>query len=84
MSVPFPPVMSSVVEISPTPTVMSSVVEISLRLAACAKRRIYEISPCASLSRDDKGGRHIEDSVKLTLLRVKWEFTRSKVPLYDG
>ena len=31
-----------------------------------------------------KGLRHIEDSVKLTLLRVKWEFTRSKVPLYDG
>ena len=52
--------MSSVVERSALPLglsktspilpVMSSVVETSLRLAACAKRRIYEISPCASLT----------------------------------
>ena len=33
---------------------MSSVVETSLRLAACAQGRIHEISPRASLGRDDK------------------------------
>ncbi len=33
---------------------MSSVVETSLRLAAAPKRRIHEISPRASLGRDDK------------------------------
>ena len=38
---------------SPLP-VISSVVEISLRLAACAKRRIYEISPLTPLGRDGK------------------------------
>ena len=38
------------------PIVIPSVVEESLRLAACAQRRIYEISPRASLGRDDKGG----------------------------
>ncbi len=39
------------------PFVMSSGVETSLRLAACAFGRIHEISPRASLGRDDKGVR---------------------------
>ena len=40
----------------PPALVMSSVVETSLRLAACASGRIGEISPRATLGRDDKEG----------------------------
>ena len=39
---------------------MSSVVETSLRLAACAKRRIYEISPLTPLGRDDRKKKTVE------------------------
>ena len=81
------------VERPPSPPVMSSV---PFPLSSRAQSRDLCGLPLASkgafmrslhalrLVEMTKGLRHIEDSVKLTLLRVKWEFTRSKVPLYDG